>query len=169
MALESLSNVLPHWAAWAKQFMSLPLLTEEATYPFPQRIPKFLGVIVQKFSTHSKRPSKHFQGWIDKIHEVIADKLVPTLAKHHMFLPTQFYEEVLGKKNDFSLVEIPDFGALATLSQKYHVPIFALSDEQVDDTGAVLEQDKIRRESFKKIFDELAEQVIRLTRYESSD
>ena len=48
MATESLASILSQWSAWAKQGRALPIL-RQATYPFPDKIPKFLGTIIQNY------------------------------------------------------------------------------------------------------------------------
>lgn len=82
MATESLASVLPKWASWSKQAKKQPLL-QNATYPFPDKKPMFLGTIVQKYRLREGRtPSAAFQKWINEIQEGIETRLIPMLKEN---------------------------------------------------------------------------------------
>ena len=85
-----------------------------------------------------------------------------------MMLPVDAY-----KKQDiadtFCLVTIPDFNTLIARSQATQTPIFALTAEQIDQTGIVLERTMLSRDSFQEIFSQLADKVIGLTDYAGSN
>ena len=93
MATDSLASVLPKWADWAKHVKSIPAL-KEAEYPFPDRIPKFLGTIVQKFRLREEAPSAAFKQWIYKITEKVKTKLLPVLCQKGMLLSEEAYSEI---------------------------------------------------------------------------
>lgn len=161
MAIDSLATVLPRWHAWADKAHSLPIL-RDASYPFPRIIPKFLGIIVQKFRPRGKVPARAFQDWIDKINKIVETKLVPALRNKGMILPNQTYtnQEI---KYDFCLATIPDFNSLIAMSQEAQTPVFALSHEQIGRSGVVLDQTIKQRDEFEQIFSELADKIIGLT------
>jgi cellulose biosynthesis protein BcsQ len=167
MAIDSLSNVLLDWHAWAKKTYSLPIL-QNAAYPFPNITPKFLGTIVQNYRPRSGVPSSGFQKWIDEINKIVSNKLVPELDKLNMMLPIRAYEEQ-GIESGFCLATIPDFNILIANSQKFQTPVFALTSEQIEQIGVVLETMIKSRDKFKQIFSELADKVIRLANYANSD
>lgn len=167
MAIDSLSNVLPNWRAWAEKAQSLPIL-RNAVYPFPNITPKFLGTIVQNYRPRRGVPSSGFQKWIDEINKIVSEKLVPELDKLNMIMPIHDYKKQ-GIGSGFCLATIPDFNTLIAKSQKAQTPVFALNPEQIGYVGKVLETTIKSRDKFKNIFSALADKVIGLTNYANSD
>ena len=167
MATNSLASILPKWSNWAKQAKSLPVL-KEATYPFPNKSPKFLGTIVQKFTRRKETPSAAFQKWIDEIQEGVRDKLIPELSKNDMLLPYEIYHKV-GRQPDQPLLQMSDFNSLIARSQKYNAPVFDLTDEQLEQQGVVLTNTKKSMYRFRTLFEEGADQIIRLVDYAECD
>lgn len=161
MATDSLATVLPKWSAWRKQAISLSAL-QNATYPFPNISPKFLGTIVQKYRLRSEQSaSAAFQKWIDEIQQGVTNKLVPALKQSDMLLSDAKY-----KKSGITLgdpiLQMSDFNSLIALSQKHQAPVFDLSDAQLEQTGIVLERTKKSMKQFDKLFSEAADKVIKL-------
>ncbi|MGN7726764.1 ParA family protein [Luteimonas sp. 22616] len=167
MATDSLASVLPKWKAWAKQAQSLSVL-QKATYPFPQVNPKFLGTVIQKYRIRdTDTPSAAFQKWIDEVEQAVLSKLIPSLKECDMTLPEAAYAGIdlaVGKP----LLQMSDFNGLIALSQKHKVPVFALSDEQLEQTGIVLERTKRSMNSFNELFSAAADRIIALTEYAAS-
>ena len=177
MAADSLASILSQWAAWSKQGRALPIL-REATYPFPDKIPKFLGTIIQNYRVRSEKPAATFKNWIEAIEEAVKTKLVPVLKKNNMLLPYELYEQVMETKPDQSvlcpedqysgilgkpLLQMPDFNSLIALSQKHRVPVFDLTDAQFGYGGVVLEQAKEPMFRFEKLYSDGADRIITLT------
>ena len=162
MAVESLSTVLPRWHAWSNRAKSNPIL-KSATYPYPDKNPKFIGTIIQRYRPRKGAPTEGFQKWIDTINERIAKQLVPTLDHLEMVLPKENYKQVPGLLPNFCLAQIADFNTLIAKSQEYKTPVFALTDEQLGHVGTVLAEDQRKREEFYGVFKELVERVITLT------
>lgn len=160
MAIDSLTTILPQWYLWAKKASALPIL-QQAEYPFPHIQPKFLGTIIQKYQPYGKQPASSFQKWINKIAEDVRDKLIPTLEKIEMLLPSNRYENE--RLDNFCLASISDFKTLIAKSQDHQTPIFALTKEQLEQTGIVEDASISRRDDFKKIFSTLADHIIGLT------
>lgn len=78
-----------------------------------------------------------------------------------MLLPTAVYDQCevpLGRP----ILQMSEFNGLIALSQKYKVPVFDLSDVQIEQTGIVLERTKKSMIKFKKLFSEGADKVINL-------
>ena len=168
MAANSLASVLPKWSAWAKQAKSLPVL-KDATYPFPDKSPKFLGTIIQKFRlSKGKEPSAAFKKWIDKIKEGVRTELIPMLGKHNMLLPCEIYDKV-GHQVDQPLLQMSDFNSLIAISQEHNAPVFELTDEQIGHTGTVLEKTKKSMHQFRDLYDKGADQIIKLVDYAQCD
>lgn len=164
MATDSLASVLPKWKAWANQAQGISVL-KKATYPFPLVEPKFLGTVIQKYRIREgQTPSAAFQKWINDIEEGVQKKLIPALKECGMLMPKGAYESIglpLGKP----LLQMSDFNSLIALSQKHKVPVFALSDDQLEQTGVVLERTKKSMHNFRDLFAEAADRIIALTAY----
>ncbi len=173
MATESLASILSQWAAWAKQGRALPIL-REATYPFPDKTPKFLGTIIQNYRVkQGTKPSAAFKTWIDAIGIASKKKLVPVLKENDMLLPIELYrkirrtqfdqislfpDEALGKP----ILQMPDFNSLIALSQKHKAPIFDLTDAQLERDGIVLKQTKESMRRFRELYSEGADRIMTL-------
>jgi chromosome partitioning protein len=59
----------------------------------------------------------------------------------------------------YNLINIADFNSLIAQSQKHNVPIFALTDAQIEQAGVILETMKKSRDDFKKAFHDLANTI----------
>ena len=176
MATESLASILSQWAAWSKQGRALPIL-RDATYPFPDKIPKFLGTIVQNYRIRNEKPAAAFKNWIDAIEEAVKAKLVPVLKGNDMVLPCELYEQVIenesGQASLFPddpyarvlgkpILQMPDFNSLIALSQEHKVPVFDLTDTQLGYEGVVLEQAKEPMLRFQKLYSDGADRIMAL-------
>ncbi len=58
------------------------------------------------------------------------------------------------------LLQMADFNSLIASSQEHQVPIFELTEEQLEQKGRVLENTQKSQESFRKLFDDAAKRVI---------
>lgn len=161
MAIESLATVLPKWHAWGSKASSLTML-REASYPFPQTTPQFLGTIIQNYRPRGGAPTRGFQAWIEKINTAVAEKLAPVLDENQMLLPRDAYQQH-GMEPHYLLGTIPDFNSLITKSQEHHTPVFALSAEQLERTGVVLDNSQATQDMFKQIYSDIADKVVGLT------
>jgi cellulose biosynthesis protein BcsQ len=161
MAIDSLAEVLPKWHSWAEKAHTMPIL-KEATYPFPDVTPKFIGTIVQNYRPRSGVPASAFQKWINEIKGAVTSGLVPALERIDMTLPNPKYRNQ-GMEDDFCLATIPDFNSLIAKSQDNQTPIFALTSEQIGQGGIVLSRTMKSRDEFQQIFSDLADKTIELT------
>jgi cellulose biosynthesis protein BcsQ len=161
MAIDSLASIIPKWHHWAKKASELRIL-KEAAYPFPKVTPLFLGTIIQNYPIKYWKPPTAFQKWMEKIEIAISNRLVPELEKEHMLLPVHLYNEQ-GLKDDFCLMKVPDFNSLIATSQENQTPVFALTREQLGQSGAVSETIQRSQENFGFAFSALADRVINLT------
>ena len=175
MAIESLTGVMPRWRAWAKQAADLKLL-QEATYPFPRKVPRFLGTVVQKYRIRDRstaqtepeggmpssgKPAEGFQRWIKEINSTIETKFLPMLRNENMLIPDEYYDR-LNIAHNRCLAEISDFNSLIAKSQEAQTPVFALTDEQIGLGGDLLVRTKRSQDMFKSIFSLLADVIIDL-------
>lgn len=162
MATDSLAAVLPKWRSWATKAQGLSVL-QKATYPFPPSHPKFLGTVVQRYRLREgQTPSAAFQKWIDDIERGVKEKLIPSLQNCDMLLDEEIYKKA-GADPAKPLLQMSDFNGLIALSQKHKVPVFALSDQQLEQSGVVLERTKKSMMVFRDLFSKAADQVIEMT------
>lgn len=162
MAVESLSTVIPRWHGWSDRAKSNPVL-KGANYGYPDKDPKFMGTIIQKFRPRKGAPTEGFQKWIDLINQRVVQQLIPTLASLKMLLPTEKYQQVRGLYPNLCLSQIADFNTLIAKSQEHQTPVFALSDEQLGHVGTVLTEDQKKRKEFHDVFETLVERLLMLT------
>lgn len=159
MATDSLANVLPKWRSWADSASNNPVL-KNATYAFPDIQTKFLGTVIQKYRLREgNTASSAFQKWIDEIEIGVNSILAPSLQAANMLLPEEIY-----KSHEISdgkpILQMSEFNGLIALSQKYKVPVFELTDKQLEQTGIVLERTKKSMARFKKLFSDGADKII---------
>ncbi|NEP55097.1 MAG: AAA family ATPase, partial [Moorea sp. SIO3C2] len=161
MAIDSVTTILPKWHQWAQKASELPVL-KKADYPFPKVTPLFLGTIIQNYRIRYRKPSVAFQRWMDQIKDAIEDRLFPELKYEQMVFPEEVYfEQKMG--DDFCLIKMSDFNSLIAISQQNQTPIFALTAEQIGQTGQVLENTQNSQNHFRESFSRLADKVINLT------
>ena len=160
MAIDSLTRVIPSWYSWSQRAQNLPVL-KDATYQFPSITPKFLGTIIQNYRPRRGKPTSGFQQWIDEIRCKVTELLVPALTSIGMAFSENRYEAA--GVQDYCLGTIPDFNSLIARSQEAQVPIFDLNEEQLKQSGTVLNQTKQSQERFREIFSTIAEEVVELT------
>ncbi len=160
MSIDSLARVISKWDKWSGKAQKLPVL-RQASYPFPQTKPKFLGTIIQNYRPRNGAPAKGFQQWIDQINKKVTQNLYPSLKSIDMTLPDSAYGSL--KEDNYCLSKISDFNSLITISQEKQTPVYALTDEQIGQSGAVLTQTKAAQDTFKEIFLGLGEKVVQLT------
>ncbi|MBI3089747.1 MAG: AAA family ATPase [Candidatus Tectomicrobia bacterium] len=159
MGIESLATILPKWRKWAESAREYRVLIE-ADYPLPKLSPKFMGSIIQRYRLQKgKVPAQAFQKWIDELERGLRERLLPALAKADMLLPPNVYAAV-GFEPEQPLLQMSDFNSLIARSQEHQVPVFALTDEQLDQQGVVLQTTKSSMEKFRELFSQAANRVI---------
>jgi cellulose biosynthesis protein BcsQ len=162
MAIDSLSAVIPRWANWSRQAQASPTL-KSAAYPYPDKTPRLLGTIIQKYRPRKGAPTVGFQRWIDAINERVAKRFVPTLTPINMVLSQSDYSRISGFVPHLCIAQIADFNNLIAKSQVHATPVFALTNEQLEHVGTVLESDQEKQAEFQAVFSELADRIILLT------
>lgn len=150
-AITSLANVIPTWNTGIQQFRD-----DRLTYPIPKNPPKFCGIISQRYRPRSGAPAKSFQQWIDKIKNTVHSELVPVLTKQGMVITEAEFEASGAPDGPYNLANVPDFNSLIAQSQKFNRPVFALSDQEIEQAGVILETMKESRNNFAATFEQLA-------------
>lgn len=167
MAIDSLAKVFPRWKVWRDKAAEMDVLMS-AEYPFPDSTPKYLGYVMQKFRPRGQgAPSRAFQQWIDQVQARMANVLLPVLEKNGLLLDDEKYNIVDAHPSE-PILQMSDFNALIARSQEHQVPVFELTNQQLDQAGVVLERTKESMVRFKALFQEAADKVIALTDDEES-
>ena len=156
-AIKSLRNVLPDW-----NDQIVPFRHNELRYSFPSEPPKFIGILSQKYRPRSGAPASSFQKWIDRIKTTVRSHLIPVLDPIGMTISEEVFRAAVSTDTPYNMANIADFNSLIAQSQKYNVPIFALSDTQIEQAGVILDNIKESRNNFRVVFEELAEDVVQL-------
>lgn len=162
-AIKSLSRVLPRWNKAIQGFRDTSL-----RYPIPSTPPIFIGILSQKYRPRSGAPASSFQKWINRIKETVDSTLVPELLKQNMTIAESTFQDYVSADTPYNLANIADFNSLIAQSQKHNVPIFALSDEQIEQSGVVLQTMTKSRNNFLTVFQDLAKNVVALTSEQSA-
>ncbi len=157
-AIKSLTNVIPRWNTDIAA-----LRNNSIVYPFPMTPPKFIGFLSQKYRPRNGSPAKSFQKWIDIIKDEVANSLIPALAPINMSVDQGTFIANVAADEPFNLANISDFNSLIAQSQKHNVPVFALTDSQIEQSGTILENMGESRDGFRKSFSQLAAEVHQLT------
>lgn len=152
MAIKTLAKIFPRWYQNSIQMRDMFL---NSAYPFPNINPKLGGVIIQRFNIRSGRPSAPFRNNMDEIIEEIKETLIPSLLAHNMLLSNNLYSKNSIPDN-YCLAEIPDFQSLLPQSHIHGVPVYALSEAQIERSGSVLTQMIEKRELFNSQFEKFA-------------
>lgn len=157
-AIKSLTKVVPKWNKEVAQFRD-----PSYVYPLPAQPPKFIGFISQKYRPRNGAPAQSFQKWIDIINTEVVKSLIPALSPIGMTIDQSTFMQLAPTDEPFNLANISDFNSLIAQSQKHNVPVFALSDEQIEQSGKILDNMAESREAFGVTFYALAESVHNLT------
>jgi chromosome partitioning protein len=157
-SISSLARVIPRWNEGVAQFRDNSLL-----YPFPANPPRFCGIISQRYRPRSGNPAYSFQQWIDVIKETVLTQFVPVLEADNMSITAKEFKASSPGDTPYNLANIADFNSLIAQSQKHSVPVFALSDKQIEQSGVILATMKKSRNDFATAFDTLANCVEKIT------
>lgn len=153
-AIESIATFLPEWVGLTSKFRNPGALATAAEYVFSEKLPQFLGYIVQNYNIRKGQPTASFRGWISNINKKVSESggMVSKLKKAGMCIQT----------DEYCLAEISDFNTLIAKSQECAKPVFSLTDEELQYTGKVLTQQLDTVERFNHTFEELAKRIINL-------
>lgn len=157
-AIKSLTSVLPRWNYEVSDFRNDSFL-----YPIPSQPPKFLGFISQKYRPRNGAPAKSFQKWIDVIKDEVQKSLIPALTPIHMTVSYEEFVAHVEMDEPYNLANISDFNSLIAQSQKHNTPVFALTKDQIEQGGTILDNMEESRDGFLRTFDKLAADVHNLS------
>lgn len=161
MAIKTLSHVLPRWV---HQSQMMQTMFENSSYPFPSRHPKLGGLLIQRFNIRNGKPNTPFRNNMNEIIEEVTKSLIPSLKKFNMLLGKDAFIDNRIPDN-YCLAEIPDFQSLLQKANLVGVPVFSITDAEIDNTGPVLAQLQKKRKFFDDIFNDFAAQIIHIKEY----
>ena len=161
MAINTLKSVFPRWVLWKKNSISL---FADSPYQLLEGEPKFLGTLIQRFNIRRGRPAKPYQDNIEQIKEIIKGDFFEEITKVEMTLnQEQYTQEFID--GGYCLDEIPDFLGLLPKSYQAGVPVFELTDNEINETGTVLEGMKTSRDKFQVKFQSITDKLVQLLNY----
>lgn len=164
MAIRTLSLVIPRWH---QQALQMQTMFANSSYPFPIRHPKLGGLLIQRFNIRNGKPNTPFRDNMNEILSEVNHTLVPALNKVNMLLEKDAYLNDTLPEN-YCLSEIPDFQSLLQKANQIGVPVYAVTDSEIGNTGTVLDQMIEKREFFDEIFTIFALQIIHIKEYVES-
>lgn len=158
MALETLRTILPRWASWLSHSATL---FSGSSYPLDIEPPKLLGTVVQRFNVRKGHAARPYRDNIAEIKEKTINDLKPALHQAGMLLGDKLYGVPL-IENGLCLSEIPDFQGILPKALAAGVPVYEVTDDEISETGPVLEQMQRSRNRFDELFSSLATEIRRL-------
>ena len=156
-AVLSLSRFLPEWNRKFARFRKDDLL-----HPLEAVSPQMVGTILQRYRPRDGKPAKSFQNWIDRINSTVTNHLVPSLDDAGMLIDSKQFKLVCPQNENYNIATVSDFNSLAAKAQSCAKPVFALTDDEIEQSGAVLETMQEQRAVFKKDYEALSSLVTRL-------
>ena len=164
MTLNTLVSILPKWVDWVEKMRSI---FTDAAYPLPSITPKLLGTLIQRFNVRKGKAAKPYRDNIEEIKETVSHKLIPSFRQKQMLFDSLVYTNA-GISSDFCLAEIPDFQGLLPKANDNGVPVFAINNDEIRESGAVLDGLIEKRNHFYELFKTISEQIINVTDYAKS-
>lgn len=155
MALDTLTSILPRWASWLSQSGQL---FASSSYPLDLNPPRILGSVIQRFNVRKGKAARPYRDNIQDIKIKVRDGLKPALARSNMLLSEDTYGSDF-IQNGLCISEIPDFQGLLPKSLDAGVPVFALEENEIGESGTVLEGMIEKRNQFNEHFNDFAEKV----------
>lgn len=165
MALQSLSQVLPRWSRWAHAASENEIL-RNASYPFPSPRLRLGGVVIQRYRLYRSptaanpygTPTRPFQEWIERVEEASQNQFVPAMSAAGLTLTDAAYDAAQIPQSRV-IGQVQEFNSLLPKSQEFRVPVFELTDAQLDQVGVVLDGSRRQIKSLQRIFSLMAERV----------
>lgn len=158
MALKSLSKILPNWVNWSEKNRDM---YEGAAYCLPPKAPRFVGVIPQRFNIRNGAPTTPYAVQIQELLNIVENDVIPSFERAQMVFTAAEYQSA-GVPQNRELMEIKDFQGLSPKSQKYKVPVFALTDDELEAQGAAFNVSKANRDEFGRMYESVCNKIIAL-------
>lgn len=158
MALNTLQSALPRWTEWKRGALTT---FADSAYPMLPGVPKFCGSVIQRFNVRNGRAAKPYRDNIDEIKDKLATGFIDAIALSGMsFTPEQYDPRFVADK--YCLAEIPDFQGLLPKAYDAGVPVFELTDKEMNERGTVLNGLKENRDKFRDMFVKMGDKIAEL-------
>jgi len=180
-AIQNLGKMFLSWENVFQQFRD-----SSGTNPLPEKPPKLLGIISQKYRTYTpkkkqllekvplignskleerkKRIASAYQAWVDKIQKASDEILSKALKSKNMVIERELFASYIKEERPYNLISIGDFNSLIALSQEHQKPVFTLTEEELNQSGHTLLEMQENQKNFKELFKTLATRVCSLIR-----
>jgi len=165
MALKTLKEILPRWAQWSNDMRQL---FADATYPLPHSKMRFAGTVIQRFNIRRGKAARPYRENIDEIKSYVESEFAPALAKAGMLYPATVYNDA-AIESSYCLAEISDFQGLLPKALDSNVPVFAIQDSEIGETGPVLANLKRNRDTFHELFQDVAQKILTLVKHANAE
>ena len=167
-AIDSLSDVLPKWANTMAEFKNNNVL--------PRNNPKMLGVISSNYRVYTTNKEAEqrtmaaaYRKWDEKIRQIIAAKLVPSLHKHSMIIDESLFAAAVPYDSPYNLANIQDVNTLIAKSQELLKPVYEISQAEYG-SGALWSHiqrgkevgAKILVEEIDKVYTNMANSILQM-------
>ena len=184
-AIQNLGKMFLSWDSLFKKFRD-----PSSPNPLPENPPKMLGIIAQKYRTYTprrkeviermpligkrklderkKRIAGAYQVWVDKIQTASNDQLSEILKPKNMVIDRDIFTSYIKDELPYNLISIGDFNSLIAISQDNQKPIFALTEEEIKQSGYTLKEMQENQKNFKELFEKLAKRVCHLIQEDRS-
>ncbi|MCX7184074.1 MAG: ParA family protein [Nitrosospira sp.] len=158
MAINTLKSTLPRWADWKRA--AIPLFAESA-YPLLDGVPKFSGTLIQRFNIRNGRAARPYRDNIDEIKRAMSADFYRAIQSAGMvFTSDEYGAEFIA--NHYCLSEIPDFQGLLPKAHQSGVPVFDLTDADINESGPVLSGMQAKRTLFYEKFSAISDKLVSL-------
>ena len=160
MALSTLSSTVPKWKKWS---LTARAFFRDSIYPFPEKDPKFLGIVMQNFTIRKGCPTQAFQSKIDSVVEKVQNTVIPAFESQNLVLDGE--KRAIQERVKYCLAYISNFQSLAPKMQEDDgpsTPVFAI-DERYLGSGKVLENYLEKRRTFYNVFSDMVDKIVNLT------
>lgn len=164
-AIHSLSKKIIEWHQEIEVFKEITGIKGVKNKPL------FIGAIQQRYRLRNELPTKSFEKWIDEIRDTINTTLVKKLNTIGCVISKELFKEAIKDEfpnlSPYDLAQISDFNTLIAISQRSKKPVFLLEEEDLKSAkqfGSALETSQKKIEDFYKLFEKLANVIIKITR-----
>lgn len=161
MALKSLAKILPRWVKWKNNNIEL---YSESAYPLPAGIPKFIGELPQRFNIRGGNPTTPFKVKLEDLAHTTTNELFPSLKQAGMTYEDKKYDDIQISDKGYFLEVLKDFQSLTPKSLEAGVPVFALTDEEINLSGAALKTQTENRTLFNDLYSTIVDKILYLTK-----
>ena len=161
MAINTLKSMLPRWTEWKQNAIEL---FSDSAYPLSSGLPKFAGSLIQRFNIRNGQAARPYRNNIDEIKNTLSGSFYETMRMADMvFSPEEYGFKMISDK--YCLSEIPDFQGLLPKAYQAGVPVFSVTEHDINESGTVLTQLLEKRDLFRNSFYDLSNEIIRLLTY----